>query len=157
MASPAHRPRGNTSMLANVYSSGWTRISASRNPTSGVNIMPTRRTAGLLSLGALLSGCAGPASLSSGTPAPQVQERLGAPDSIAKNPDGSEIWAYPQGPLGRQTYMVTLGPDRSVREVRQVLSEPFFSRVSPGMSRDDVRKLLGKPGEVSFFDARDEE
>jgi hypothetical protein len=119
--------------------------------------MPTYRVPALLSLAVLLAGCAGPASLSSGTPAPQVQARMGAPESVTRNPDGSEEWAYPQGPLGRQTYMVTLGPDRSVREVRQVLSEEFFSRVRAGMSRDEVRRLLGKPGEVSFFEARDEE
>jgi len=119
--------------------------------------MPTHRILALLSLAVLLAGCAGPASLSSGTPAPQVQARMGAPESVTKNPDGSEVWAYPQGPLGRQTYMVTLGPDRSVRDVRQVLSEEFFSGVHSGMSRDDVRKLLGKPGEVSFFEARNEE
>jgi hypothetical protein len=119
--------------------------------------MPTRRLLGLLSLGALLAGCASPTSLSSGTPALQVQARLGAPDSITKNPDGSEVWAYPEGPLGRQTYMVTLGPDRSVREVHQVLSEEFFSKVRAGMSRDQVRGLLGKPGEVSLYEARNEE
>ena len=53
--------------------------------------------------------------------------------------------------------MVTLGPDRAVREVRQVLSEEFFSKVRAGMSRDEVRRVLGKPGEVSFFEARGEE
>lgn len=144
-------------MLGYVYSYGWAHLSASRNPTSGMNIMPTLRIAGLLSLGVLLAGCAGPGSLSSGTPAAQVQARLGAPDSITRNTDGSEVWAYPEGPLGRQTYMVTLGPDRTVREVHQVLSEEFFSKVRAGMTRDQVRGLLGKPGEVFLYEARNEE
>ncbi len=120
--------------------------------------MPTRLIlSALLPLVALLAACAGPASLSSGTPELQVQARMGKPDSVTKNADGSETWAYPQGPLGRQTYMVTLGADRSVREVQQVLREEFFSKVHSGMSRDDVRRLLGKPAEVMLFDARGEE
>jgi hypothetical protein len=53
--------------------------------------------------------------------------------------------------------MVTVGSDHAVKDVRQVLSEQYFSQVKAGMSRDDVRQLLGKPGEVSQFPARDEE
>jgi outer membrane protein assembly factor BamE (lipoprotein component of BamABCDE complex) len=76
---------------------------------------------------------------------------------VRKNPDGTETWEYPTGPLGRQTYMVTLGSDHAVKEIHQVMSEEYFSQVRQGMSRDEVRRLLGKPGEVSFFKARDEE
>jgi outer membrane protein assembly factor BamE (lipoprotein component of BamABCDE complex) len=53
--------------------------------------------------------------------------------------------------------MVTLGSDRAVREIHQVLNEEYFSRVRAGMSRDEVRQLLGKPGEIMMFGARDEE
>jgi hypothetical protein len=44
-----------------------------------------------------------------------------------------------------------------VREVRQVLNETYFSRIRPGMSREDVRRLIGKPREIWYFPARDEE
>jgi len=44
-----------------------------------------------------------------------------------------------------------------VREVHQVLNDQFFDRVRSGMSRDDVRRLLGAPAEVMVFDARSEE
>jgi outer membrane protein assembly factor BamE (lipoprotein component of BamABCDE complex) len=111
----------------------------------------------LFALAAPLAGCANIDAVSSGMPAQQVQAKLGTPDTVRKNPDGSEVWEYPGGPLGRQTYMVTLGSDRSVREIHQVLSDEYFSRVRAGMSRDEVRQLLGKPGEIMVFSARDEE
>ncbi len=111
----------------------------------------------LLALAASLAGCANLTGVTSGMPAQQVQAKLGAPETVRKNADGSEVWEYPGGPLGRQTYMVTLGSDHAVREVHQVLNDEYFSRVSVGMSRDEVRRLLGKPGETMVFGARDEE
>ena len=96
----------------------------------------------LLALAALLAGCANFAPVSSGTPAQQVQAKLGTPETVRKNPDGSEVWEYPSGPLGRQTYMVTLGSDRAVREIHQVLSDDYFARVRVGMSRDEDRKSV---------------
>jgi hypothetical protein len=87
----------------------------------------------------------------------QLRAKMGKPDAVRANADGSQTWEYPTGPLGRQTYMVTVGADRAVRDVRQVLSDEYFSQVRAGMSREDVRRLLGKPGSVSVFAARDEE
>ena len=103
------------------------------------------------------AGCAGFSAINPGASAQQVEKLVGAPASVSKNADGSEVWEYPGGPLGRQTYMVTLGSDRAVREVHQVLNDEYFSRVRAGMSRDEVRRLLGKPGEIMVFGARDEE
>src|SRR5947208_14966064 len=89
----------------------------------------------LLALAACLAGCANLTAVASGMPAQQVQAKLGAPETIRKNADGSEVWEYPGGPLGMQTYMVTLGSDRVVHEVRQVLSDETISKVHAGMSR----------------------
>ena len=111
----------------------------------------------LLALAATLAASADLTAVTSGMPAQQVQAKLGAPETVRKNSDGSEVWEYPGGPLGRQTYMVTLGSDRAVREAHQVLSEEYFSKVHAGMSKDEVRRLLGKPGEIMVFGARDEE
>ena len=105
---------------------------------------------------ASLWGCAmSPASV--GMDEMQVQARMGKPETVRKGVDGSQIWEYPGGPLGRQTYMVTLGAEHSVKEVRQVLTDEYFSKVTSGMSRDEVRQILGKPGMVSTYPARDEE
>jgi len=114
---------------------------------------PTRFT--LLFLLLAVSGCA--SLVKSGMDELQVEARMGKPETVRKNADGSQVWEYPGGPLGRQTYMVSLASDHSVTQVRQVLSEEYFSKVHAGMSRDEVRRLLGKPGEIMIFDARDEE
>ena len=108
-------------------------------------------------LAASLWGCAGISAVTTGMDEKQVQAKAGKPETVRKNADGSEVWEYPGGPLGRQTFMVTVGSDHAVKDVRQVMSERYFSQVKAGMSRDDVRQLLGRPGEVSMFPARDEE
>jgi hypothetical protein len=115
------------------------------------------RVLALISLAAVsLWGCAlSPAQL--GMDETQVQARMGKPETVRKGTDGSQIWEYPTGPAGRQTYMVSIGPDHQVRDVRQVLSEPYFAKVTSGMSRDEVRDILGRPGQVWLFPARDEE
>src|SRR5207248_3408859 len=118
-----------------------------------------KATLGLLlfALAASLAGCANFNTVASGMPAQQVQAKLGAPETVRKNADGSEVWEYPGGPLGRVTYMVTLGSDHAVREVRQVLNDEYFSRVRAGMSRDEVRRLVGSPRYVVVFSGTDEE
>jgi hypothetical protein len=50
-----------------------------------------------------------------------------------------------------------MGADHRVKQVDQVLSEPYFSKIAIGMSRDDVFRMLGRPREVWSFAARDEE
>jgi len=105
----------------------------------------------------LTAGCASFESISPGTPAQQVQARVGAPTDIWKSPDGSEVWEYPRGPLGTETYMITLGPDREVRSVRQVLTDQNISKLKAGMSRDEVRRMLGKPGSIKVTESLNEE
>jgi len=110
-----------------------------------------------LLLPALLAACAGPSTVNPGASAREVETLMGAPANVWKNADGSEVWEYPRGPFGVETYMVTLGPDRAVREVRQVLSEEYISKLHAGMSRDEVRRLLGRPRDVGFSGLNDEE
>ncbi len=96
----------------------------------------------VLLLPALLAACASFSAVNPGASARQVETLVGAPASVWKNADGSEVWEYPRGPLGVETYMVTLGSDRIVREVRQVLSDETIS---------------GKPRDIGFSDLNDEE
>ena len=114
------------------------------------------RAGALLAL-ALAGGCANFSAISPGDSAPTVEARVGPPGAVWKNADGSEVWEYPQGFYAVQTFMVAFGSDHAVREVRQVLNETYFSRILPGMSREDVRRLIGKPREIWYFPARDEE
>jgi hypothetical protein len=113
--------------------------------------------AALLALAVVPAACANFSAISPGDSAPTVEARVGAPGSVWKSTDGSEVWEYALGPYGVQTFMITIGPDQTVREVQQVLREEYFSRVHTGMSRDEVRRLLGKPRDIWYFPARDEE
>jgi len=112
----------------------------------------------LLPLCAAFTGaCASLAAIEPGASARQVETLMGAPANVWKNTDGSEVWEYPRGPFGVETYMVTLGPDRAVREVHQVLSEEYISKLHVGMSRDEVRRLLGRPRDIGYSGLNDEE
>src|SRR5262252_8842939 len=98
-----------------------------------------RRTLPLISLALALSfpGCVlGP--VATGMDEAQVEARMGKPETVRKGADGSQIWEYPYGPAGRQTYMVILGPDHRMSEIRQVLTNEYFAKVTNGMSRDEV-------------------
>src|SRR5712664_3673960 len=103
------------------------------------------------------AGCASFSAINPGASAQQVETLVGKPANVWKNADGSEVWEYPRGPLGAETYMVTLGPDRGVREVRQVLSDEYISKLHVGMTRDEARRLLGRPRDIGFSDLNDEE
>ena len=119
--------------------------------------MSSRATLALLAAAFLSAGCANFSSIAPGDSEVDVGQKVGAPITVWKNPDGSELWQYPRGYYATQTFMVTLGPDRTVQEVHQALSEEYFSQVTRGMSRDDVFRLLGRPREVWYFGSRDEE
>jgi hypothetical protein len=58
---------------------------------------------------------------------------------------------FPRGPYGKHTWFVYL--DASGRAIRseQVLIEQNFNRIDVGMTQDDVRQLLGRPGEVQVL------
>ena len=115
------------------------------------------RAVPLLLCAAFTAGCASPSAINPVASAQVVETLMGAPANVWKNADGSEVWEYPRGPFGVETYMVTLGPDRAVREVRQVLSEEYISKLHVGMSREEVRRLVGRPRYVGFSDLADEE
>ena len=120
-------------------------------------IAAQHRAAALLALSFLAAGCANFSAISPGDSALTVEARVGTPGTVWENADGSEIWEYPLGPYGVQTFMITIGADQAVREVHQVLSEEYFSKVHAGMSRDEVQRMLGRPRDIWYFPARDEE
>lgn len=116
---------------------------------------------GLLSglIAALLPACDGInlAKLRPGqTTAPQVREIMGPPTMVWSDDDGTQTWEYPRTPGGIVNYMIAFGPDQVLREVRQVLTDENFARVRPGMSRDEVRRLLGRPAHEIFFSLKKE-
>ena len=81
----------------------------------------------------------------------EARRTMGAPAVEFASADGSRTLAYPRGPLGLQTFMVDVGPDRTVKAVRQVLGDDVFNRIRPGMTQDEVLRLIGPPGDEMEF------
>lgn len=81
----------------------------------------------------------------------QVRDQMGKPEIVWENDDGSRRLEYPRAPGGLKTYMVDIGADGKLRGVTQALSAESFQQVQPGMSQDDVRRLLGKPTTVAEY------
>jgi hypothetical protein len=81
----------------------------------------------------------------------EARRVMGPPALELSNPDGTRQLVYPRGPLGSQTYMVRVGRDGLVQGVEQVLNEDRFYRIVPGITRDDVLRLIGPPSETMDF------
>ena len=114
------------------------------------------RTAAL-AFAVIVAGCANFNSIQPADTEDSIRERFGPPDTIWENPDGSVLWQFPQGFYATETFMVTIGSDGKVKSVHQALSEPFFSQIQPGMTKEDVHRILGRPREIWRFPSRNEE
>jgi hypothetical protein len=87
-----------------------------------------------------------------------VLDVMGQPAMRWQNPDNSIQLAFPRGPMGFHTYMAYLGSDGKLRQIENVLDEKNFSRIEPGMTKEDVLRILGPSfsGWTAYFKARDE-
>ncbi len=117
---------------------------------------------GLAMLGALLvAACAGygGSDLAPGVSTlPEVRASMGEPAMAWQNPDGSRQLAYPRGPAGTQSFMVYLGPDGRLQRIEKLLDGSQFHRIQPGMSKDEVLRILGPSGApyTQFYARRNE-
>lgn len=80
-----------------------------------------------------------------------VRRQMGKPETERVFDDGARRLEYPRGPEGLNTYMVDIAPNGRLVAITQVLTAENFARVRLGMTEDDVRQLLGKPGQVAAF------
>mgnify|MGYP001766309152 FL=1 len=85
------------------------------------------------------------------TTAVEVRAKMGNPGYEFRNDDGSVTWEYTRQPSGVHCYMITFDSKQVVQRVDQVLNDASFARVRPGMTRDEVRRLLGQPARVETF------
>lgn len=81
----------------------------------------------------------------------QVRDQMGQPETERLYKDRSKRLEYPRGPQGTTTYMVDIDAQGKLVAVTQVLTAQNFAKVRIGMTEDEVRQLLGKPGEVAFY------
>jgi hypothetical protein len=80
-----------------------------------------------------------------------VLARWGQPTSRYVMPAGAERLEYATGPFGRMTWMIDIDAAGRVTATSQVLNEAHFAAFqgrAPGMSRDELLRELGRPGEV---------
>lgn len=86
-----------------------------------------------------------------------VRRVFGTPTGEWDEAGGARVLEYARQPEGQTNYLITIGPDGRMSALRQVLKEADFAKVQPGMSRDQVRRLLGRPAERQSFELRREE
>ena len=107
---------------------------------------------------ALFAGCASYDAVQPGQSMADVERRLSAPSDKRSDADGGEVWEYNLQPLGRRTWMVTFGADGKVARVEQVMHADHFRKLRDGEStRDDVLRMLGKPGSRHSYSRLGEE
>jgi len=104
-----------------------------------------------LLLSAFVAGCAlvPPPPQPGQTEADAVQ-RFGRPTGRYEMPGGGTRLEFARGPYGRETWMVDLDTSGHVTASEQVLTEgklQAFQARAPGMSRDELLRTLGRPGE----------
>lgn len=98
-----------------------------------------------------------------------VRARFGEPEKIWEARDmaslpmpgaaaepGARTLEYNRQPEGQVNFMITIGADGRMSALRQVLTPQNFARVLPGMSMEQVRKMLGKPMKVTTYALKEE-
>ena len=109
---------------------------------------PEPRLAALLAALAL-GACAGydPSQLRPGQSVDEVTRLMGNPTALYALPGGAQRIEYARGPFGRQTYMVDTDAGGRVSGWSQVLTEANFNALPNGITRDELLRRLGTPGE----------
>jgi outer membrane protein assembly factor BamE (lipoprotein component of BamABCDE complex) len=85
----------------------------------------------------------------------EVRAVMGRPALEVPEGEGAKRLVYPRGPLGTQTFMAEIGKDGVLREVRPVLGEETFNRIQAGLTRDEILRMIGPPGDTMHFSLSD--
>jgi hypothetical protein len=86
-----------------------------------------------------------------------VKREFGEPAVVYAEEGGARTFEYPRQPEGRRNYMITIGADGKMSALRQVLTPSNFAKVTPGLDKAQVRRLLGKPAKTQFYELKKEE
>ena len=86
-----------------------------------------------------------------------VRREFGEPAAVFNQPDGGRSFEYPRQPEGQTNYFITIAADGKMSALRQVLKPAEFAKITPGMDKADVRKLLGRPAKTQRFDLKPDE
>ena len=87
----------------------------------------------------------------------EVEALMGKAAMRWQNADGSLQLAYPHGPAGFDTYMVTIGADGRLQGISNALAPKNLARIAPGMTEEQVLRIAGPTTcRSAYFKARDE-
>ena len=86
-----------------------------------------------------------------------VRREFGEPVAVFNEPDGGRTFEYPRQPEGQTNYFITIGADGKMTSLRQVLKPAEFAKVSTGLDKVEVRRLLGQPARTQRFDLKPDE
>jgi hypothetical protein len=91
-----------------------------------------------------------------GTAENDVIARVGKPTARITLPGGGAGLEYPRQPLGWENYRVVLDGSNRVVRVEQLMDEPHFMRLKPGMTKAEVTGVLGRHSEEAAYRRLDE-
>ena len=86
-----------------------------------------------------------------------VTAYFGQPAEQRQLPDGGRVLDFPRAPSGHENWRVTIRPDGIVRNVEQLLDDAHFNKLKRGMTMDEVKSELSRPGEYAAYPALSEE
>lgn len=85
-----------------------------------------------------------------------VRKAFGEPETIWPDADGARTFEYPRQPMGHRNYMITIGADGVMTALRQVLTPHVFEQIQPGMTQEQVRRILGRPAKRMTYNLKQE-
>ena len=115
----------------------------SRTAFSSRAVCVSRTVAALCAAGALLGSCVSLPVPGTSNEA-DVIAAFGKPVDTRSLADGSRQLDYPRGPMGRETWRATLSADGRLERLEQLLDEAHFARLKPGMTTEEVHRVLGR-------------
>ena len=86
-----------------------------------------------------------------------VRREFGEPHAVYSDSDGARTFEYSRQPESQVAYMITIGADGKMSALRQVLKPAEFAKVTPGLDKAQVRRLLGKPARTIRYDLKPDE
>ncbi len=87
----------------------------------------------------------------------QVRQEFGDPTTVTVQPDGTRVFDYPRQPEGFTNYVIIIAADGKVSSIRQLLTPDNFAKVTPGLTQQEVRNILGREAKRQRYDLKKEE
>jgi hypothetical protein len=97
----------------------------------------------------MLTACSsyGPPTNLAGINRDELIAQMGQPDIQRELATGTRL-EFPRGPMGHHTWFVYLDGAGHATRTEQVLTEPNFNQIAPGMAQNEVSERLGRPSHV---------